>query len=861
MKIKILLLILLLLGSLQQVVATDFTYQGVNYTTWDMPDGECATKEGSYTGANPFHNITAGTNNLSGDLVIPDKITISGRTYTVTKISDYSFTSFSNEDSGEGANHITSVVIPHTVKTIGKYAFLYNNSLKKVVIGKSITTIGDRAFTPAAYIGLPNEKNCAVYILANTPPKIDSGIGEKHEVFGDEPIIHVPYGCKQAYSGWIGTVSDDADVSIVNELIYQYDPLVSEYAVAIGSTNSNITNLRPETNVSSCLDKTLPVTEIGSNAFSSYKDLQEVVIPDGILTMGDNAFQFCSNLKNISLGNTVKTIGDKAFLGTKLEFLGLPASVQSIGKQTFEGNSELEYIMLGKGIKSIGYDAFRGCSKLSEVELEDLAAWCGVQLESWCSNPMYYSHGFSIRGKKQTTLTIPEGVISIQPRTFIYCTDITALNLAESVESICGDAFTLSGLVKLDDTKNVKMFAYQAFYSCKNLESVVLSEKMESIGQRAFHSCPSLKTVTVSKSLKQLQNFAFADCSALSTIDVGEGLGNVGAGAFNECKALTCVNTSSMTGWCNQTFANEMANPLYYAKRLTLNGKDVSDITIGDEILSINDFSFINCSTLKSFDTGVGIKSIGAKALAGCSNLKELLIGKNVESISNEAFNDATNLSTVTFGTNLKTLGSGLFLGCANLSTLIALMDTAPLQTEACFEEVAYSNATLYVNSSSYATYRITAPWKGFRRIQDYEIAIDMAASGILGDELNMLPGESKKLIVSVSPEEASNRLSWTSSDEAVATVDSNGIVEAISTGNAVIQVAAENGPSAKIVVNVGSSSIEKIFAEGFDSSFEVYDLTGLCIAKTATAENFKSFTPGIYIIRTSKESFKYIVR
>jgi len=185
-------------------------------------------------------------------------------------------------------------------------------------------------------------------------------------------------------------------------------PLESEYAVVIGSTNNSITNLRPETNVLSCLNKTLPVTEIGSNAFSSYKDLQEVMIPDGILTIGENAFQNCSTLKSISLGNTVKTIGDKAFLGTKLKFLGLPASVQSIGKQTFEGNSELEYIMLGKGIKSIGYDAFRGCSKLSEIELEDLAAWCGVQLESWCSNPMYYSHGFQYE-EKQTTLTIPEG--------------------------------------------------------------------------------------------------------------------------------------------------------------------------------------------------------------------------------------------------------------------------------------------------------------------------------------------------------------------------------------------------------------------------------------------------------------------
>ena len=124
-----------------------------------------------------------------------------------------------------------------------------------------------------------------------------------------------------------------------------------------------------------------------------------------------------------------------------------------------------------------------------------------------------------------------------------------------------------------------------------------------------------------------------------------------------------------------------------------------------------------------------------------------------------------------------------------------------------------------------------------------------------------MLPGESKKLIVSVVPEEATNQLNWTSSDESVATVDSNGIVEAITTGKTIIRVAAENGLSAEIVVNVGISSIEDIFDEGFESSFEVYDLRGLCIAKTATAENLKDLAPGIYVIRSSKETFKYIVR
>ena len=67
--------------------------------------------------------------------VIPSKISIGGKKYTVTTIGKRAF--FGNE--------LTSVTIPNTVTTIGYSAF-YGNNLTSVTIPNSVTTIGKYAF-------------------------------------------------------------------------------------------------------------------------------------------------------------------------------------------------------------------------------------------------------------------------------------------------------------------------------------------------------------------------------------------------------------------------------------------------------------------------------------------------------------------------------------------------------------------------------------------------------------------------------------------------------------------------------------------------------------------------------------------
>jgi hypothetical protein len=57
----------------------------------------------------------------------------------------------------------------------------------------------------------------------------------------------------------------------------------------------------------------LPVTAIGSSAFSHCSGLTNVVIPDSVTTTGDWAFSHCYGLTEVVIPNSVATIGNGAF--------------------------------------------------------------------------------------------------------------------------------------------------------------------------------------------------------------------------------------------------------------------------------------------------------------------------------------------------------------------------------------------------------------------------------------------------------------------------------------------------------------------------------------------------------------------
>src|ERR1035441_2708792 len=97
----------------------------------------------------------------------------------------------------------------------------------------------------------------------------------------------------------------------------------------------------------------VPVTSIGTNAFSYVNEVTSVTIPDSVTSIGDSAFYSCS-LTSITIGHGVTSIGTNAFAGCyNLKSVTIPDNVTHLGAYAFYYSS-LTNATIGNGVTSIG---------------------------------------------------------------------------------------------------------------------------------------------------------------------------------------------------------------------------------------------------------------------------------------------------------------------------------------------------------------------------------------------------------------------------------------------------------------------------------------------------------------------------
>ena len=102
----------------------------------------------------------------------------------------------------------------------------------------------------------------------------------------------------------------------------------------------------------------LPVTEIGYEAFMSCKSLYSVTIPDSITTISMRAFMDCP-FSQITIPHSVTTIGYAAFgMCSMLTEIVIPSSVTSIAPYAFAYCSKVETIVIEEGIKELNAYVF-----------------------------------------------------------------------------------------------------------------------------------------------------------------------------------------------------------------------------------------------------------------------------------------------------------------------------------------------------------------------------------------------------------------------------------------------------------------------------------------------------------------------
>ena len=153
-----------------------------------------------------------------------------------------------------------------------------------------------------------------------------------------------------------------------------------------------------------------------------------------------------------------------------------------------------------------------------------------------------------------------------------------------------------SGLTSVIIGNSVTSIGNNAFAWCSSLTSVTIPNSVTSIGERAFAGCSGLTSVTIPNSVTSIGSSAFDLCSGLTSITIPNSVTVIGNAAFYGCSSLTSVHISDLAAWCSIDFKNSSSNPLYYAHQLYVNGEEVKDLVIPNNVTSICDLAFIGAA-------------------------------------------------------------------------------------------------------------------------------------------------------------------------------------------------------------------------------------------------------------------------
>lgn len=433
-----------------------------------------------------------GTNptSYSRDLYINNKLVTEINLTTATKISSYAF---------YNCTSIERVTIPNSVTMIGTGAFCNCKSLKNVIIPDCVTSVGASAFSncPLENVvtgdGIKNlngfrfDENLKKIVIGNSITSIEDNkfekcinlesvtIGNSVESIGNDAF----FGCKNLKkTNYTGTVDQWAEIEFKNSRATSVSDLFySNPTLQSGNLYIN-DKLVTEINLTS-------VTEISDAAFYNCKNLKSVVIGDNTTKIGLQAFEKCANLENITIGKNVTNIDYCAFedctnlkktnyTGTINQWVEITSksryptyysedlyinnqlvtevnitTATEINDAAFYNCKSLKNVIIGNSVTSIGKEAFRSCKSLTRVVLPESITSIASDTFNNCINI--------------EEIVIPDGVTSIDNSAFALCINLKKVKFGNNLTSIEGYAFEGCNIKEIIIPHSVIEIRYNAF--------------------------------------------------------------------------------------------------------------------------------------------------------------------------------------------------------------------------------------------------------------------------------------------------------------------------------------------------------------------------------------------------------------
>ena len=370
----------------------------------------------------------------------------------------FTFVKAYEDDYSMYKSQLTSLTLPNSLEAIEDGAFYARDTLANISIGSGLKDFNINAFDTTALNGIT---------LSSANPYLTYSNGTLYNK-AKTKILFTNLNTSGQY---------DIPATVTE---------IGDYAFA----NRNIT----EVNFNGAL------TKVGVGAFHN-THITTVTLPSSMRTIEEGAFT-TNGITSVTFNEGLETIGDYAFSSTGITTVTLPNSVITIGNSAFQMCNKITSLTLGENITSIGERAFERCTSITgkvtlPKKLQTLGELAFGNLQAWNMNMKITDFAID---SSNTNFTIVDGMVMNKAQTEVYCyatgSTRTSLSVPATVKTIDTYAFygakTLSSLTLAEglETINEKAFGY-----CTGIATLNVPASVTYVGNAAFDGWKSTQTV------------------------------------------------------------------------------------------------------------------------------------------------------------------------------------------------------------------------------------------------------------------------------------------------------------------------------------------------------------------------------
>ena len=750
---------------------------------------------------------------------------------------------------------IAKLEIPSSIDTIKNYTFYGWDNLETLIIPATVKNLSDDAFVGCSSLITLDIKDSDE--LLSIGVNSDNGGayipgGRKYPMFEYSPLATINVGRNLSYTTDSEAQSPFRGIKTLKSVHFSH--CVTEIPNNLYSSCNNFPIFIPNS-----------VTIIGNSAFSTGSsiydnEVAEIHIPSSVKYCGmgwpvakirkiyiDDLANWC-NMRFSKIGGPLNTFNGQCAKECQLYIndvettdLVIPEGVKSINSGAFCGWSSLQSVVLSSSIKIIEDSTFNSCKSLDTVKFnEGLTeigdyAFKGTALTKLDLPKTLVKIGLSaFISCNLKNLVIPDNVIEIGDYAFAHMYDVESIILGGGLEKIGKNAFYLSGMSYLPPSKLECRstlppicdgeFVNQYYESTKlivpdnGLDSYrgsAVWQKFNSIGTYQIDlvnelglTAQELLTVGDTMRLTPIINPESASNKHLvwasdnDDVAIVNELGLVTAISVGDAN-ITCstVDGSYLSATCKVT-----VNPIF-PKSITINNTEFSLVIGASKKLTatilpenVTDKTVIwstSDASIASVDTEGNVKAVSvgdATIIATCGD-KSASCKVTVNPILAESITiNKTELSLV-IGASEKLTATILPENVTDKTIIWSTSDAsiASVDTDGNVKAVSVGDATIIATcGDKSAICKVTV-----NPILAESITIDKT-------ELSLVIGASEKLTATVFPENVTDKtVIWSTSDASIVSVDTDGNVNAVSVGEAIITATCgDKSATCKVTVN-----------------------------------------------------------